>query len=401
VSRGAGQTRRQLKIALVLVMLAAAARVEARTVETSGRPVGPRTPPRRTAGEPALRSRAEVAITVITDDGCAAQLQAVIAEQLAGLATAVTWRCAGRPDEDEPFQAAAASAGGVQLWIDVSRAGEARLTVRDHEDRFVVRRLPLASGLDEVGREEIGQIVRSAVLAVLASPSETLTRAEARAAVSSWPAPPAPTRPEKTAVQDRGRSGAAAPPRSTPAALAGSRTTLDVGAAAALRAFSGKIPVVGEIGIVASVGGSWPLSLWAEAAYRIPATELEPTVGVEVRALSLRGGLAVSSRRSGRVGFRAGAGGGIERTSFSPKATGGQVDLAPGGSFLVFTGRALVGIELRAAAHLGVGLTAFCDAETTNVHYDLHAPDGTAHSVLTPFRLQPGITLSVSGWFGH
>jgi len=38
------------------------------------------------------------------------------------------------------------------MWLDVSVPAEARLTVKDYGDRFVVRRLPLARGLDEVGR---------------------------------------------------------------------------------------------------------------------------------------------------------------------------------------------------------------------------------------------------------
>ena len=392
MSRGAGRTRRPGKIGLLLVMLATASRADARTDETG----------RRTAvGDATPRGGAEVAIRIVAGEGCAAQLQAVIAEQLAGLTTAVTWSCAGRADEDEPFQAGAAPAGSIQLWIDVSRPEEARLAVRDHQDRFVVRRIPLASGLDEVGREEIGEIVRSAVLAVRASPSDTLSRAEAQAAVSSWPPRAAAARAAQRHVQAPALPVVATSPRSTPAAHPGSRATFDIGAVAALRAFSSRIPVVGEIGIVGAVGGSWPVSLWAEATYRLPAADLDPAVGVEVRALSLRGGLAVAVPGSGRVGFRVGAGAGIERTSFSPQPTGGQVDLAPGGSFLVFTGRALAGMELRVAAHLGVGLTAFCDVEATNVHYDLRAPDGAARQVLTPFRLQPGMTLSVSGRFGH
>jgi len=352
---------------------------------------------------PAQARTASVAISVIAADACAPRLREVVAEQLADLATGLTWSCFESIDEEAPFRAARVPAGGVQMWIDVSLPAEARLTVRDHEERFVVRRVPLASGLDEVGREEIGQIVRSAVLAVLAGASETLSRAEARVTVSSWPGRPGPVT-ERSAgppVQDPGRFLVPTSPHPAPrGAAAGWRPTLDLGAVATLRAFSSPIPVVGEFGVVAVVGGATRASLWVEAAYRLPASERAPAIGVEIRALSLRAGFAVSSRGGGRVAFRAGAGAGIERTSFSPQPTGGGVALAPGGSFLVVTGRALIGVELRVTARLRVGLTAFCDAETTNVHYDLHAPDGTASRVLTPFPLQPGLTLSVSGRFG-
>src|SRR6185369_14561597 len=88
-------------------------------------------------------------------------------------------------------------------------------------------------------------------------------------------------------------------------AAAGWRPTLDLGAVATLRAFSSPIPVVGEFGVVAVVGGATRASLWVEAAYRLPASERAPAIGVEIRALSLRAGFAVSSRGGGRVAFRA------------------------------------------------------------------------------------------------
>ena len=354
-------------------------------------------------GAPAAWAAA-VAVTVVADDACAPQIRAVIAEQLAGLTTSVTFSCAGRADAEEPFRATRTPAGDIQLWVDVSVPDDARLAVRDYGDRFVVRRVPLARGLDEVGREEIGQIVRSAVLALLAGPRATLSRAEARAAISTWPvrAPPSPSAPPPAA--DPGRSSPATRSRPSPSGDAGTpwRGLVELGAAATVRVFSTAIPVVGEVGLVAGIGSSSAASFWMEGAYRIPARALMPAIGLEIRAMALRGGVALSSDRGGgrRVGLRAGLGAGFERTSFSPRSTGGEVDLAPGESFLVVTGRALAGVELRAAAHFRIGLTAFCDVQTRDVHYDLHAADGSAHRVLTPFRLQPGLTLSVSGWLG-
>jgi len=300
--------------------------------------------------------------------------------------------------------------GGVRLWLDVSLPAEARLTVRGYGDRFFVRRLPLAGGLDEVGREEIGQIVRSAVQAVLAGPRETLSRAEARVAVASWPARATPARPDRRPPPEVAASDV--PPQGAPTPASSDRgaertqparrpIVLDLGAAATLRAFSIAIPMVGEVAVVAAVGGPSGASIWLEGAYRFPARDLTPPIGIAIRTLALRSGIALSSRpRGGRIAFHAGVGAGVERTSFSPQPTSEAVDLAPGESFLVVTGRALAGAELRAAAHLRVGLTAFCDGQTTDVHYDFRTADGTARRALTPFRLQPGITLSVSGELG-
>jgi hypothetical protein len=116
-------------------------------------------------------------------------LRDVVAEQLADLTRDLVWTCRERIDPEEAFRSDGAGEGAIRIAIELRAETEARLTLGDtRSDRFVVRRVPLRNGLDEVGREQLGQIVRFSTLALRSGSSQTLSRTEARAAVASWTA---------------------------------------------------------------------------------------------------------------------------------------------------------------------------------------------------------------------
>ena len=155
---------------------------------------------------PSLARAAALQIAIVADGDCPPALHDRIAEQLADIAERVSWSCLASFDAEDPFRAPAGAPVTLQIWVDVTPGLEARLMLRDlRADRFVVRRIPLPRGLDEIGREEIGQIVRAAALAVLAGPAETMNREQARAEISRWPrprrrhsaAPPSKARPPR------------------------------------------------------------------------------------------------------------------------------------------------------------------------------------------------------------
>ena len=116
----------------------------------------------------AIRRTSERAeITVVAAAPCAPRLREVIADQLADVTTEVVWTCRDRLDPEDQFRQALPGGSALRVWIDLRMGAEARLTL-ERADRFVVRRIALANGLDELGREQIGQIVRFAALAVRA-----------------------------------------------------------------------------------------------------------------------------------------------------------------------------------------------------------------------------------------
>ena len=114
------------------------------------------------------RERSERAeITVVAVAPCAPRLREVIADQLADVTTEVVWTCRDRLDPEDQFRQTLPGGSALRVWIDLRLGAEARLTL-ERADRFVVRRIALTNGLDELGREQIGQIVRFAALAVRA-----------------------------------------------------------------------------------------------------------------------------------------------------------------------------------------------------------------------------------------
>jgi hypothetical protein len=340
----------------------------------------------------AAPARGETSIAIVSPGVCPPELRERIAEQIADVAADVAWSCLARFDEEAPFRSADQNVG-LQFWIDLTPATEARLMLRDgRSDRFVARRVPLPRGLDEIGREELGQIVRSALLAVRAGPGDTMTRAEARAEVARWPQP----RPQRPTVAPPPAPVAPVTPAARPA---GRPLALRIGAFGSARAFASPLPVVAEVGLGLEAGRWGPLGGWIEGAYQIPEQYDGSPLGVRLSAGTARAGLDVSGRldRAGAVRARLGAGAGLTRTWFTPQETSAAATPAPPGAFWYATGRVLAGIDARAAAHLVIGLMVFLDVVGTDVHYDLSQADGTTLRVLTPHRLQPGGALRV-GW---
>jgi hypothetical protein len=259
---------------------------------------------------------------------------------------------------------------------------EARLTL-ERADRFVVRRIALTNGLDELGREQIGQIVRFAALAVRAGEAETLTRTEARSAVAEWPGPP--------------RAQAETAVRSEAAALRPPRAAVDIGAIWSVAAFSREIPLVHELALGAAVGPTGaPVSGWLEAGYRLPARYDAQPIGVELSAAALRVGLTVGPRGTRVVSFGVSAGIGVERSSFVPLGAAASVEPAAADAFWSATARLALSIAVRVTAHLTIGARLAGDFVAADVHYDLRDAGGVAHRVLTPFRLAPGLGLGLT-----
>ncbi|HET6146288.1 MAG TPA: hypothetical protein VFH68_02060 [Polyangia bacterium] len=341
---------------------------------------------------------ADVAVTIISgDDTCAPRLRALLAEQLIGVARDLSWSCRSRFDQEEIFQPAAPSqAPAVRIWIDVSASDEARLTWGDQPaQRFVLRRVPLARGLDEVGREEIAQIVRSAALALLQGTAETLTPAQARVAIADRAAARRPAAVALSPVPAPARSQAPVPSHALAARVV-------VGPAWSLRAFSRQIPVVQEIALGAAVTPrEWPLSAWGEVGYRLPATYRSRPVGVELGAAALRAGLTLGPRAiepdHSWLAWHVGAGAGLERVWFAPLDPAASFESTRATPFFAVLARVLLGVEARPAPHAVIALNLFGDLATSEVHFDYRSGDGAVHRVLTALALEPGISLGV-GW---
>lgn len=395
-----------LLAALAGAPLAAAGPARAAVAGDSGGG-GDRGPPRRAA----------VAVSIVSDEPGAARLRDVLLEQLGGAGVAMEWQ---RMERFRPHEilspSPAPSAPGlepaiaVSVWIDLSAPAEARLYLKDARgDRFVVRRLLLPRGVDEIAREAIGHIVRSATLGVLAGSTPALTREEARAALEA--PPPAEPLPSSAPAAERRRPPPPEPPAPTPRAppgpdaaaaarpAGGGALAIEIGAAWAVQPFAPGIWSSHEASIAAALGpgaGRW--GVWLEAGHRLPVDFRGDAIGVGIDASSLRLG-GTAERLSGtRLALRLGAGAGVERITFQPRAGAAPVELAPRDSFLVPSARVFVGAAFRLATHAVLTLRLLCDIEAADVHYDIEdgADGGEARRALTPFRLRPGLSLGAA-----
>jgi hypothetical protein len=323
-----------------------------------------------------------VEVTLVGDSPpCPRLLRDVVAGQLADLTPDLVWVCRERVDPEAAFRSDSTGAAAIRIAIELRAGTEARLTLGDtRSDRFVVRRVPLQNGLDELGREQIGQIVRFATLALRAGSSQTLSRTEARAAVASWAAP----RVRETSPPPR--LGQAPP-----------RWAVDLGPIWSVSIFSREIPVVQELAAGAAVGGIashvWG---WVEAGYRFPARDEGQPIGVELRAASLRFGVAAGQVRTRSLSFSGGAGIGLDRVRFAPIGASASVQPAAPNAFWNAGARLMLGGDWRATTRLTIGARLACDIAAADVHYDLRGADGSARRVVTAFRVAPGLGVTIA-----
>ena len=148
-----------------------------------------------------------------------------------------------------------------------------------------------------------------------------------------------------------------------------------LGPARSVLLFSPQVRVVHELALSAGLAAG-SVGLWADAGYRLPATYQTDAVGVELAAWSLRLGVALRAGAPGPVTFGFGAGAGLDRIPFSPRAGASTIAVAPADSYFALSVRGLLSLDYRARAHLTLAVRLFCDVATQDIHYDLRDADG-------------------------
>jgi hypothetical protein len=349
-----------------LLLSLSAALVLSSSVEAEPNPTTPQ----------AARPPAE--ITLVGNAVACAGVQEVVAELLARDGASATW---GTRNEFQPrdiFDQPAS--GGVAAWIDLSAPAEARLYFRDAvADRFYLRALPLAHGIDEVAKEAIAHVVSNAVVALGQGTGEALTRSEAREALHLRPAP-------------EEKSRAVEPP--TPLRFA-------VAALAGAQLFAADLPIAakGTLALAVARGPRWHrtggcLGAWLDLGYQLWGRYRGPTVGADVQTLAARGGLAWEIER--RVRWRFALGAGADRYHYQPQGDSARVELARAGSFYVPVVTFAVGFELRLLENLALTSRLLVDVPLAKIHFDLHDGNGRTMRVLEPYPVLPAAALGLT-----
>jgi hypothetical protein len=273
----------------------------------------------------------------------------------------------------------------IDAWIDVGSTREALLYFRDASaQRFVLRRLTLENGLDEVAVEEIGQIVKSVVLALAAGDEPALTIAQARAMLQA---------PDREA------------PKPTPTvASAPTPLVAEIGVGLIGQLFSPEIPLSPRLDLRLAflVDHDWrlhgPLGGWISVGYGETLQYRSTTIGLDLTTVAARAGALCEPWHSARVITRIGIGGGFDLIDFTPQRSSSGVTPAATGRFLTPLGAVVAGVGLKVVGPLSFGAGAEIDFYPADVHYDLQQTDGRMR-LLVPYRVRPGLMLTVSAIF--
>jgi hypothetical protein len=299
------------------------------------------------------------------------------------------------------------SSQDARVWVFIAPEGSkgARLYFRGpFGNRFLLRRLKLKNGLDEVGRELIAQVVETSILTLLRS-EVGLSREQVEAGITD-----ASGSFDESLTYESAEPGPAAPepapaPASSPAPAPlvdeapASRSLLEL-----LLAARGAAKWTGsDLGLDHGIGGEAGLSVHFSGAlfargrvvfeYGFGQTITTPVLSANIRSSALRAGVDFGSV-FGSSTFAFGLGIGFDRTRIAPEA-GFDPSLA-----LAETKHASIPVlRLEARYELARGVFrasagVFGDVSLVDTHYDVQR-GSTRERIAEPWPVRPGLFLSL------
>jgi hypothetical protein len=324
----------------------------------------------------------EIAIAAVAPDAVAA-VRADLRELLARLDVDASYREIGAVDRNEvlrPPAEAPCSLACVWLDLGVSAPGLAIVYISaTASEQVVIRRTPLAAGVDEVAREEVAHIVASSIEALRAGRPLPVGGAGTNdAIVSRAAAPPPPPSPARRTV------------------------LLGAGAGAAREAVGRlALPTIGLSLLLAADERRLSPALWLQADGSESELSGAP-VGLRLRGGDLAALVALATRPSARVVARVGLGLGAELVSMTPllddpTAAGVQLD-ASHVQPAAFA-RAAARLEVRVGERVGVFVAAACDARLV-IHRYMIDRDGATQVLYEPQRFRPWVVVGLDAVLG-
>ncbi len=273
---------------------------------------------------------------------------------------------------------------GVRVWISMPTSTTARVVfaVQDGKDgapRFLVNDVTLDGGLDEVGQEQLAQVVYLSAHALWAGNVGTSqAEVEQRLELARKPAAPPPPLPKPKAPP---------PPPATP--------WFHLGAEYALRSHGDEGVSHGPAIVV---GGGLPreefgLGAWLHLGFWFPRAAEQGSLELDLAGGSVRGGLAPSWRVSQSVWITTEAGPGLDVVHYTPKFSDAAV--TPQESSWDFRPFVYGGVDVKwALGSINVSLATLLVFQLQHTHYDI-TTGGVSSEVLVPAVVQPGIAVGL------
>ncbi len=343
-------------------------------------------------GIAASRDEARALVVLIGDAGASDELRSVLSELLERRGIAVEY------ETRERFSSRALLSENQdgRVWVFVSDPGRrvAKLYFRGPTgERFLLRRLALKNGLDELGRELIGQVVETSTVALLRSDAG-VSREEARAGISAEG-----DDPESAGNDAVHLGGAPSPEEGDAGADARRRSSFDFDVdARGFAKWSGH-----ELGFDHGVGAEVALAFRASPRWFVGGrAELETGFGQSIETDALDADVHATSFRIGpEIGARNGISAlslgllaGADFTKTTPKATADPTLALSGSSSSTVP---VLRLEARYVVALGVfrmSAGIFGDASLADTHYDVEDASGS-HRVAAPWPVRPGVALTL------
>jgi hypothetical protein len=275
----------------------------------------------------------------------------------------------------------------VRVWIDLVNPNQVTIYFVDSAwERILVRHFPVERGLDDVEREEIAQIIRSSVEALLSGATIGITREEARQLLlppepKKEPVPPPKPIPKQPEPKP-------APPPPPPAGI------FEAGAFYEAELYANTLwhgP-----GAFAGAGTADALSLGGRLTlqYRVPALVQGDRLGARIQALAIRALGRVSYDLNGWL-FCGALGLGADVTSTDPTRVAGSVepehsrwDVAP-----VARGLGGTGVGL---GPLGFWAIVGADADLVKTRFVAERDDGRQYTAVDVALVRPFFGIDVT-----
>jgi hypothetical protein len=348
---------------------------------------------------------ARALVVLIGEAAKSEELTAVLSELLGRERVALEFEYRAR---FRPSTLLVSSEGDSRVWVFISSTQSvARLYFRGpYGNRFLLRKLELKNGLDEVGRELIAQVVDTSILTLLRSeaglsreqvktdlahPSEPDANSseETDALEKPMTAPPAPS--TENARSDEGAA------KSAPSAL-----EFELGARGAAKWTGSDLGV--DYGAGAETGLSYNRSkgLFLRGRllfeYGFGQTIATPALNATVQTTALRAGVDFGAA-FGVSALEFGLGFGADLARIMPEtALDDSLVLAEESTATTPVVRLEARYELTAGSfRMAAGL--FGDASLVDTHYDVRGESGQER-IAEPWAIRPGVLVIVGSRFG-
>ncbi len=276
------------------------------------------------------------------------------------------------------------ASGETLVFISLVDAHNARLHFRAPSgDRFLLRRLELPNGVDPVGRELLGQVVESSVVALFDA-SQGLSRADVAAAIAQDAAETAAVRKQQTTP-----SSPSPTPPSEP-------TKWDFGVGATYSGeWSGS-----DLGLAHGPGVALGTRRYSALTFGVrldlqryfPQHLRTPLIHADIQRTVALASLEVGWAQSKERAIFAALGPAMEISRLTPFPASPDVQSAAAKFDVAPALRGQVSYEW-AWGHWCVGAAAWVNVSLVDTHYDL-VDDGTQRAIARLGGVRPGMTLS-------